>query len=83
MPRKSREITEKTVEIGDKLIVEFYNGQTLTFTVGGPGEGNPDRGVISCEAPLAKAILGKKQEESAAYTVGEKILTVKIISILK
>lgn len=52
------------VTVGSQVVVKV-NGAERTFTIVGPQEVNPAKGLISNESPLGNALLG--------HTIGEKV----------
>ena len=44
-------------------IVDQAADLEFTYTLVGPSEANPDKGLLSVKSPLANAVLGKKQEK--------------------
>ena len=75
------QLKEALVEVGSRVVVELKYGRTLSFTLTEPNLGDPDRGLVSCDAPLGKAILGKKEGEEVTYKVGEQTLGAKVIKV--
>jgi len=51
-----------TVSIGTKVLIEV-NGEPQTWEIVNIGEADISKGKISCEAPLAKCILGAGKED--------------------
>lgn len=45
------------------------------------GQSDPDRGVISDETPLARAIMGAKAGDSRTYCVLDRQFTVKVLDV--
>ena len=80
MPEQT-ETTELRVKIGSKVLIRLDRNRLLSLTIGAFHQGDPDRGIISCDAPLAKALLGRQAGETAAYTAGDRIHEAQIIKI--
>lgn len=56
------------VELGDEVEVEFSDGSHETFLVVHPVEAGMDERRTSCEAPLAKAVLGNRAGDRVTVT---------------
>jgi len=50
----------KKITIGNTVEIEFDNGETREITIGAYGESSPEKNLIAYQAPIAKAIMGKK-----------------------
>jgi len=61
-----------------KLLLSDGSERTITIN---HGQSDPDRGVISTETPLARAILGAKAGDSRTYSVLDKKFTVKVLEV--
>ncbi len=73
---KAREV----VGIGNTVLLKLDENSLLSLTVAHTN-GNPDLGIISCDAPLAKAIIGRQAGEVASYSVGDDNHLVEIIRV--
>jgi transcription elongation factor GreA-like protein/transcription elongation GreA/GreB family factor len=73
-----------TDEVGVGAVVECKNsqGQTITYTLLGPWDADPDRGIISFQSKLAQAIKGLAIGDSFDFQ-GEKFTITAIHSYLK
>ena len=80
MPEQT-ETTETRVKIGSNVLIRLDENRLLTFTIGGVNEGDPDRGIISCDTPLAKALLGRQAGEAATYAVNDQTHRAQIVKI--
>ena len=80
MPKQT-ETTEQRVKIGSKVLMRLDENRLLSLTIGAINEGDPDRGIVSCNTPLAKALLGRHVGETAIYTAGDRIHEAQIIKI--
>ena len=63
------------VELGDDA------DETRTYKIVGPDETDARISAISMDSPLAKALLGKRVDDEVVITIGEKITTVRVLSI--
>lgn len=70
----------KGVQVGDKVLLEI-NGKKEKFQIVGTTESDPLKGKISFEAPIAKAILGKKEKEKVIVEIPQGKLKIKILKI--
>lgn len=80
---KPRQETE-TIGIGNAVKVKYSSeDEAETFTVLGPDDGltGRDDGWISCETPLAKVLIGKKQGDTVELDLGDTKEKVKILEI--
>ena len=80
MPEQT-ETTETRVKIGSNVLIRLDENRLISLTIGDFNESDPDHGVISCDTPLAKALIGRKTGEMVDYKVGDRIHQVKIIKI--
>lgn len=72
------------VGIGCIVSLKFQNNSTRVFEITDSIQRvAPEKGVISHESPLGKAIIGKAAGERVSYTVNERSLPVEIVSITK
>lgn len=69
------------VKVGFTVVVEFMDTHEVgTYTIVGSSEADPEKGRISNETPLAKAIMGKAVNEEAEVNVRSPY-TVKVLAI--
>lgn len=74
--------SDKVVLIGSTVTLQdFQDKKTYTFKIVGPIESNPAENKISNECPLAKSILGKKENDEAHVKGIEEPYKIKILSI--
>ncbi len=66
-----------TVSLGSKVKLELEDGEQ-EYVIVGPTEANPDRGFISDQSPIGKALLGKKQGDEVTVDVPSGTMTYKI-----
>lgn len=64
------------VIIGAKVTLEF-NGEECTYVILGNDEGDLENNILSCEAPLSKAIINRKEGEIIQF--GKN--TIKILKV--
>ncbi len=69
-----------SVSLGSTVHVELEDGRQ-EYTIVGPTEANPDKGMISDQSPLGMALLGKKPGEEVEITVPNGTMTYKIVKI--
>lgn len=82
---KNAEVVEmdkdsKLVQIGSRIVVETSDGKEEFEIVGGT-ESDPFAGKISCDSPLGKALIGKKEGESTAVQTPSGEKSYKIVKI--
>lgn len=65
---------KKTVGYGSRVLVEV-SGARREFQIVGTAESKPEKGKISCESPIGKALLGLEKKEIAQVSApsGKKI----------
>ena len=76
--------TTAIVSFGTKVVL--LNNDTNkeeTFTILGPWESNPDENIISYMSPFGNAIMDKKVDEKASFTINEHKYNYTIKSIEK
>jgi len=71
---------KRCVEVGCTIRVK-YDGQEKEFTIVGPSEANPSRGLISNESPAGEAFLGKKIGDKVNIDVPVGKIEYKILDI--
>lgn len=71
------------VKIGSTVRIALDNGAALTITIKTPKDADPERGIISYESPLGRALLNTRQDYQIEYRVGEKTFRARVIEVLK
>ena len=69
-----------TISVGSVVDVEIEDGKR-TFQIVGSTEADPDKGKISDESPIGKALLGKKVGQHAEVEIPAGVTTYKIIKV--
>jgi transcription elongation factor GreB len=64
-----------TVELCDEA------DETRSYRIVGPDETDAKTSAISMDSPLAKALLGKREQDEVVITIGEKTSTMTVVSI--
>ena len=84
-PKDKTEDGAVCVGIGCIVSLKFIkNNSTRVFEITDSEQRvAPEKGIISHESPLGKAIIGKAEGEKVSYTVNDRTLPVEIISISK
>jgi transcription elongation factor GreA len=73
----------KTVQIGGEVKIQYlFDNSTFILKIVGSSESDAVDGKISNESPLAVAILGKKEGDSAEFKIKERVIEIKIIEII-
>lgn len=65
-----------TAAIGASIEVEWSDGRRETWTLG--HDGDASAGVLSVDAPFARAVLGATVGESRTYAVGDRVWSVLV-----
>lgn len=72
------DISSDAVGVGVIVQVADQKGQKAIYTILGPWDADPDKGILSMQSKLAQAMLGKKAGEAFAFKNEEyKILSLK------
>ncbi len=66
---------------GAWVTLEDEDGEEVTYRIVGPDESSVERGWISMEAPVAKALLGKRAGDEVTVRVPKGEITYTVISI--
>jgi transcription elongation factor GreA len=66
-----------SVSLGSKVKVELEEGEQ-EYVIVGSTEANPDKGYISDQSPIGKALLGKKTGDEVTVDVPSGTMTFKI-----
>lgn len=70
------------VSFGTKVtLLNKDTNQNETYTIMGPWESDPDKGIISYMSPRGNAFLDKKPEEEFSFTINEKTYNYKVVQI--
>lgn len=74
----------KTVTIGSKVkVYDTEFDEEIEFRVVGSAESDPDKGLISDESPIGRAILGKKVNDVIKAEAPDGEIEFKIVAISK
>ena len=77
-----KRVNKDKVSVGNKVKLKFLNDKEIeTYTIVGKYEIKPFENRISHEAPIAKAILGKKVNDTATVVLKNDEYQVKILRI--
>ena len=72
--------SSSTVSLGSKVHVELEDGE-VEYVIVGSTEANPDKGFISDQSPIGKALLGKKKGDEVEVEVPSGTMTYRIKNI--
>lgn len=73
-----KKFDQSKVIIGSTVFIDF-DGESCKYTILGTDEGNLDADILSCEAPIAKILIGKQVGETVTFNG----MVIKIKEILK
>ncbi len=76
---KRKRKKDNTLKIGSSIEVQFVGEEKLKFIITEPNKGSPSDGFISCDTPLAKALINTKEGEEVSFDVGDKKCKVILI----
>lgn len=68
----SREPRGDTVQLNSTVELRYEDGRARVLRIAGHGESDPTAGVISYDAPLARALLGSRLGDTITVTVGAR-----------
>ncbi len=78
------EINLSEVGFGTKVtLLNMYKSEEESFTILGPWESDPDKGVISYLSPFGNALLGTKKNKEVSFEINERKSHYKVLSIEK
>jgi transcription elongation factor GreA len=69
-----------SVSLGSKVHVELEEG-SVEYVIVGSTEANPDKGFISDQSPIGKALLGKKKGDEVEVEVPSGSITYRIKNV--
>lgn len=72
----------QAIGVDSRATVRFSPDRIAEFTVALPRDADPGRGVISCESPLGRALMGKRQGDRAEYSVDGRAFQVEILAVI-
>ena len=70
-----------TVRVGATVTVDFGDGDTERYLVGSIEETKEGAEIVSPDAPLGRALLGRSVGDDVAYEVNGRTLSVKLVGI--
>ena len=73
--------TDGTVQVGATVTIDFGDDDTERYLVGNIEEKQAGVEIVSPDAPLGKALLGRAVGDQVAYEVNGTTLTVKLVGI--
>jgi transcription elongation factor GreA len=68
---------KSTVSLGSKVHVELEDGEQ-EYVIVGPTEANPDKGFISDQSPIGRALMGKRSGDEVVVEVPSGTVTYRI-----
>ena len=74
-------VDKNTVSFGSKIVVLDDEDQKKVWTIVGEGEADFKERTISCEAPVARALLGKKIGDEVEVELNKGVALYKILEI--
>ncbi|MFM9057090.1 MAG: GreA/GreB family elongation factor, partial [Bacteroidota bacterium] len=77
---------DNTVRVGTRLSIELLNAKTgahkqQCITIGGKGEADIRKNIISVDSPIGAALIGMEAGNEKEITLPAGILKIKILSI--
>lgn len=74
--------TNNSVKVGSQIIVQCEGIGEKKYTIVGPTESNPLKGLISNESPLGQAFLGRKVKDEVEIIIPRGKTKCKILKII-
>jgi transcription elongation factor GreA len=71
------------VTVGASVTVEDKEGQTLTYTIVGSAEADPDNNRISNESPVGRALIGHKPGDEISVSAPGGTFKLKVVAVKK
>ena len=75
------DLPRDVVDLGSTVTVEEEDGTVSTYTIVGHAEADPQKGLISNESPLGKALLGHKAGDEVELQTPGGTVKVRILEI--
>lgn len=77
-----KHITYDTIDVGNTVtLYDTEFDEELTYRIVGSIESNPDKGYVSNESPIGKALIGKKQGDNVTIQTPGGELVLKVLKI--
>ncbi|MFH1759436.1 MAG: transcription elongation factor GreA [Patescibacteria group bacterium] len=73
--------SSKTAQVGSTVVVKKGNNKEMELTIVGSNEAQPEKGFISNESPLGRAVLEKKAGDEVDVEIPAGSVKYKIISV--
>jgi len=75
------EHSKDTIEIGSRITVQEDDSPADTYYLVGPKEADPEKGYISYESPIGKALLGHKVKDVVTFEAPAGSIKLKVVKI--
>ena len=75
------EHSKDTIEIGSRITVQEDDFPADTYYLVGPKEADPEKGYISYESPIGKALLGHKVKDVVTFEAPAGSIKLKVVKI--
>ena len=78
----SKDISKDNIQVGNTVVlydIEF--DEELTYKIVGSIESNPDKGYVSNESPMGKALIGKKKGDVVDIVTPGGTIQMKVLKI--
>ena len=73
--------SDGTAQIGSVVTIDFGGGDTERYLIGSIEEKRDDVEIVSPDAPLGEALIGKGPGTELSYEAGGRTLTVTLVSV--
>ena len=77
----NKSIDENEVAVGKTVTFQEDDDEPETYQIVGAAEADPFEGKISNESPIAQALMGKRQGETAMVSTPKGVVTVAIVNV--
>ena len=69
------------VDIGSRVTISEHGGEPVSYTIVGPVEASPVRGLVSFASPLGKSLIGHTAGDEVVVTAPGGVYPVRILDV--
>jgi len=79
---RRQDLPEETVTLGKKVAIkDISSGEEEVYTILGEGETDLEKGIISYQSPIAKALINHRQDDEVEVQLPRGIKKYKVLSV--